>query len=150
MSGIPSNALTQVEFNEWAATVQQLGKLKGKEILLRMKVFGANFPAPTEGTQSVPLSEGFILQCKYPIGRKVLPDMLAAKTKELKEAGIKLGDLIVNKPELALRDYCKLTGAHLKLFDQILEIKPGTPQLAIVLPKNAKAGNGGDDIDNNE
>lgn len=141
MSQIPENQLTQQDFNDWAAINVQLGKLKAQEMLLRMKIFKTMFPLPVEGTNSVPLTDGYVLKAKYPISRKVLVDVLAAQTKELKEAGIKLGELIVNKPELSVSAYRKLTADELKLFDQVLEIKPGSPQLEIVLPKRATVQN---------
>lgn len=138
MSQIPANALTQDDFNKWAEVTKDVARLKAVEMLLRMKIFGTMFPEPVEGTNTVALTDGYELKAKYPIGRKVLVDVLAGRTKELKEAGIKLGNLIVNKPELAVAEYRKLTKEELKLFDQILEIKPGTPQLEIFLSKRAK------------
>ena len=141
MSEIPANTLTQEDFNQWSAINEQIGKLKATEMLLRIKIFKVMFPNPTEGTNSVPLTNGYELKAKYPINRKVLPDMLAAHTKDLKAAGIKLGDLIRLTPDLAVGEYRKLTEEQLKLFDQILEIKPGAPALEIVLPKRPKAQN---------
>lgn len=141
MSVIPANTLTQEDFNKWAEVTKEIAKLKATEMLLRMKIFGIMFPNPKEGTNSVPLSEGFELKAKYPINRRILVDVLAARTKEFKAAGLKLGDLIVSKPELAVAEYRKLTDLELKLFDQALEIKPGTPQLEIFLPKRVKPQN---------
>lgn len=145
MSEIPANTLTQDDFNQWAAVNKQIGVLKATEMLLRMKIFRTMFPTPIEGTNSVNLTEGWVLKAKYPITRKVLEDVLVARTKEFKEAGLKLNDLIVRKPELAVAEYRKLTAEELKLFDQALEIKPGTPALEIVLPKRAKVQDAGTD-----
>ena len=139
MSTIPENQLTQDDFNQWAKVTEQLGKLKATEMLLRMKIFRVMFPNPVEGTNSVNLTDGWVLKAKYPINRKVLEDILVARTKEFKEAGLKLNNLIVRNPELAVAEYRKLTAEELKLFDQALEIKPGSPALEIVLPKRAKA-----------
>lgn len=138
MSKIPENPLTQDDFNKWAEVTKEVARLKSVEILLRMKIFGAMFPVPVEGTNTVALTDGYELKAKYPISRKILVDVLAGRTKELKDAGIKLGNLIVNKPELSVAEYRKLTEAELKLFDQILEIKPGTPQLEIFLTKRVR------------
>lgn len=139
MSIIPENKLTQEDFNEWARVTAELGKLKAAEILLRTKIFKAMFPNPKEGTNQVDLTGGYVLKAKYSISRKIVEDLLAAHTKSLKEAGLKLADLIVIKRELSITEYRKLTEEQLKLFDQILEIKPGTPALEIELPKRAKA-----------
>lgn len=48
---------------------------------------------------------------------------------------LKLGDMVKYKPELALRNYRTLTTEEAAVFDEVLTIKDGTPQLEIMIPK---------------
>ena len=139
MTAIPENAVTQADLDAWNQMQVQLGALKSAEMLLRIKIFKGLFPNPVEGTNSVPLgTEGWVIKAKYPITRKPDVALLTAKAAELREAGIVLEDVIRTIPELAAGEYRKLTDDQRHLLDQVLEIKPGSPSLEIVLPKRAK------------
>ena len=108
-------------------------------MLLRTKIFKGLFPNPVEGTNSVPLgTEGWQIKAKYPINRKPDVALLTARAQELREAGIPLDSVIRAVPELATGEYRKLTDEQRHLLDQVMEIKPGSPALEIVLPKRAK------------
>lgn len=140
MTQIPANAVTQDDLNAWSEMQKQLGALKSAEMLLRTKIFKGLFPNPVEGTNSVPLgTEGWQIKAKYPINRKPDVALLTARAQELREAGINLDDVIRVVPELATGEYRKLTDEQRHLLDQVMEIKPGSPALEIVLPKRAKA-----------
>lgn len=140
MTQIPANAVTQEDLNAWSEMQKQLGALKSAEMLLRTKIFKGLFPNPVEGTNSVPLgTEGWQIKAKYPINRKPDVALLTARAQELREAGIPLDSVIRAVPELATGEYRKLTDEQRHLLDQVMEIKPGSPALEIVLPKRAKA-----------
>ena len=139
MSAIPANAVTQEDLNAWSQLQKQLGDLKSAEMLLRTKIFKGLFPNPVEGTNSVPLgTEGWVIKAKYPINRKPDIALLTARAPELRAAGIVLEDVIRTIPELATGEYRKLTDDQRHLLDQVMEVKPGSPALEIVLPKRAK------------
>ena len=139
MTVIPQNAITQADLDTWSQMQVQLGALKSAEMLLRTKIFKGLFPSPVEGTNSTPLgTEGWVIKAKYPITRKPDVALLTAKAAELRAAGIVLEDIIRTIPELATGEYRKLTDEQRHLMDQVLEIKPGSPALEIVLPKRAK------------
>lgn len=139
MTQIPANAVTQEDLNAWSEMQKQLGALKSAEMLLRTKIFKGLFPNPVEGTNSVPLgTEGWQIKAKYPINRKPDVALLTARAQELREAGIPLDSVIRAVPELATGEYRKLTDEQRHLLDQVMEIKPGSPALEIVLPKRAK------------
>jgi len=141
MTQIPANAVTQADMDEWYNLQKQLAAVKAAEMLLRMKIFKFYFPDPVEGTNTVPLgTEGWVIKAKYPIARKPDVALLTAKAAELRGAGIPVDDLIKAVPELVTTEYRKLTEEQLKLFDQVLEIKPGSPALEVVLPKRAQKG----------
>ena len=139
MSAIPANAVTQEDLNAWSQLQKQLGDLKSAEMLLRTKIFKGLFPNPVEGTNSVPSgTEGWVIKAKYPINRKPDVALLTARAPELRAAGIVLEDVIHTIPELATGEYRKLTDEQRHLLDQVMEVKPGSPALEIVLPKRAK------------
>lgn len=139
MTKIPTNAVTQEDLNAWSDAKIKLNALKSTEMLLRMKIFKGLFTSPVEGTNEVPLgTEGWVIKAKYPINRKPDVALLTAKAAELRAAGIPLDSVIRSVPELATGEYRKLTDEQRHLLDQVLEIKPGSPALEIVLPKRAK------------
>lgn len=49
-----------------------------------------------------------------------------------------MDDVIRWKPELAVTVYRNLTADQIHLVDQCLEIKPGSPSLDLVAPKEKK------------
>lgn len=139
MTKIPENAVTQADLNAWSEMQQKLAALKSAEMLLRVKIFKGLFPSPVEGTNSVPLGDqGWVIKGKYPINRKPDVALLTARAKELRDAGIPLDSVIRAVPELSTTEYRKLTDEQRHLLDQVMEIKPGSPALEIVLPKRAK------------
>lgn len=139
MTAIPVNAVTQEDLNAWSEMQKQLGALKSAEMLLRTKIFKGLFPNPVEGTNSIPLgTEGWVIKAKYPINRKPDVALLTARAQELRDAGIVLEDVIRTVPELSTGEYRKLTDEQRNLLDQVMEVKPGSPALEIVLPKRAK------------
>ena len=139
MTQIPENTVTQADMDEWYALQKQLAAVKAAEMLLRMKIFKFYFPNPEEGANQVHLgTEGWVIKAKYPITRKPDVALLTAKAAELRAAGVPVDSLIKSVPELVTTEYRKLTEEQTKLFDQILDIKPGSPALEVVLPKRAQ------------
>ena len=88
MAKIPANQVTQKDLDDWSKMQEQLASLKSQEILLRMKIFHGFFPTPIEGTNTAPLSAGWVIKATYPISRKPDVALLTAMAKELREAGI--------------------------------------------------------------
>ena len=136
---IEPEEVKQEEINHWFTIDAELAKLKSEEAILRNKIFKYFFRNPVEGTNKVPLDKGWVLKATLPINRKVQIELLTAMDLELRAAGIPMDDLVVRKPELSVTSYRKLTDEQVKLFDRILEIKPGSPQMEIVLPKRGQA-----------
>jgi hypothetical protein len=137
MTEIPENEVTQADLYEWFNTQAELARLKSKEALLRSKVFKGFFKDPKEGTNKAPLGDGYELKATHVINRSVQKPVLTTLTETLRTAGIPVDDLIEWKPELKVGAYRKLSEEQLKLFDQCLVIKPGTPALEIVKPKKS-------------
>lgn len=135
MAQIPSNDIKPGELERWYKVKAELDKLRAEEMVLRKRLFGAYFPDPKEGTNDFELGGGYVLKGGYKIERKIeLPVFLAYKDK-FTAAGIPVDAIVAYKPELALKEYRKLTDGQRTLFDACLEIKPGAPSMEIVMPK---------------
>jgi len=122
----------------------ELAKLKAAEAMLRRRLADHFFPNPTEGSRDNkhPLDDGTgaILQMDHKVNRKVLEPELAAYKAASAEDGANMPDLPWNKlvkytPELVKAEYNKLTAEERKACDTVLEIKPGMPELKVVIPK---------------
>jgi hypothetical protein len=128
-------AVTQQDLNDWYDLQSKLAIIKDQEMELRKKIFSAYFPSPTEGVNTAPLSEGWVIKGTHKITRSIDEAMLLAKQDELLKEGIAINDLIRRKPELNLKAYKALPDRASLLFSQVLDIKPGSPSLEIVKPK---------------
>ena len=146
MTTIPENTVTQEDLSQWYQLQEQLMKLKAAELLLRMKIFKGMIKAPKEGTNTVPLAEGWALKGKHVINRDVDQAALAVNTavdpathmSRLSANGIHVEQLIKWKPELITKTYRTLTPEQQQIFDECLIIKEGSPQLEIMLPASEK------------
>jgi len=145
MSTEPEDVLTeeqqaQKDLNDWYELSAQLEKIKAAEMVARMTVFNRCFPHAVEGTNKLSLGNGWELNATYPITRKVDVAMLTAQANHLREdLKIPLDDVIVQKPELSVSAYRKLTEDQRREFDLVLTVKPGSPQMKLVQPKRAAA-----------
>jgi hypothetical protein len=136
MVTIPENPVTTADLIAWYNTCEELTRIKAREMLLRKKIFGHYFPDPQEGTNtSPPLEDGAVIKGVHKINRSVDEAALKVLTPEFQKNKIKVDELITYKPDLSIKEYRKLTAEEQKLFDQCLIVKPGTPDLDIVVPK---------------
>lgn len=145
MVAVPENTVTQEDLTKWYELQQQLAAVKASEMLLRTKIYKGLFVEPKEGTNSIPLSAGWVLKAKRTIQRDIdlaafqalaTMDQETQKSK-FSEAGIVPEIMIKWKPELVTKSYRALTPEQLAIFDQCLIIKDGSPALEIVLPAAA-------------
>jgi hypothetical protein len=134
MAAIPKNQVTGADIQEWYRLKKELGILKSKEALLRQKVFDGLFPNPVEGTNTFPLEPvdgiNYALKAVYPINRKIDAALLSVHLPLLRET-LPVDKLIKYPPDLVLAEYRTLTAEEQKLFDSVMEIKPGMPGLEI-------------------
>jgi hypothetical protein len=135
-----ATTVTKEDLARWWKIQDEMSKLKAEEAMLRARIFRHYFTNPTEGTNRHPLDDGYSLKGTHVINRKVLEPELEKLKEAIKAEGSNLPKLPLNKlvkwkPELVKSEYNKLTAEEQKVFDQALEIKPGTPQLEIDKPK---------------
>jgi hypothetical protein len=127
----------------WYNLTQQIEGFKPiieQEITLRKELVEAFFNTKIEGAQSIPLPNGggWKVKATIKIERKInqvtLPTILAT----LREQQVPNTDALVTyKPTLAIKEYKSLQNLNkeaIKIFDQCLTIKPGTPTLEMVPP----------------
>lgn len=131
---IEPEAVTQEDLNLWYTLKENLSNIKADEANLRRKIFAFFFRDPREGTNKVPLSDGYVLKGDSVVNRALDPGQYEAMREQLKAAGVP-DDIVVLKPEMVLREYRTLTDEQRALFDQCLIIKPGMPGLDVVQPK---------------
>lgn len=139
MTEVPT-AVTQADIEAWYKLQEQLASVKAAEAMLRARIFRGIFTNPVEGTNNHDLGDGFVLKGGRVVNRKVLEPEVEAYKVRMKEPGsnlpkFKFDTLIKWKPELVKSEYNKLTDEERHQFDQVLEIKDGTPSLEIVKPK---------------
>ena len=60
----PKPKVTQEQMNEWFTLNQELKALKVKEMFLRKQIFDDYFETPKEGTNTAPLTDGWVLNFK--------------------------------------------------------------------------------------
>jgi hypothetical protein len=130
---------TLAELREWEAVQIRMDIDKAREMELRKKIAAFYFPDPKEGTNSAPFphAEGWVVKLNHKISRKLDMPLLTTNTEKFNEAKIPLASLVVPKYELSMKVYNTLTDEQKKLFEVVLESKPGAPSVEIVKPKNA-------------
>lgn len=141
MVAIIETPVTMDDLVAWEACKAELAKLKSKEALLRNRIFGHFFPNPVEGTNKVPLAQGWQLKATYSFTRKYDVGMLTAATEKggrFIAEGFDVNPLVDWVPELNMKNYRALPDTQRKLLEEVLIIKPGMPQMEIVLPAAAK------------
>lgn len=127
--------VNQKDFDRWYIMQQQLKDLKEEEAALRLKIYKAAFPEAHEGTNSLQLTEGFVLKAKVTINRNVDIAAFEALKPKLLEEHIKVDQLVRFKPDLGVTYYKTLDEEERNLVDQFLIIKEGSPALEVVKPK---------------
>jgi hypothetical protein len=122
------------KLERWFLLREKIVPLVELEMELRKEIFADFFSDPKEGTNTFVLPGGWHLKGKHVINRNVDEAMLAVKKELLLEKGIPVGQIIAYKPKLEVKSYRALSDEQKLLFDQVLDIKPGSPQLEIVKP----------------
>ncbi len=146
----------------WYQKSAALKDLRAEEMELRNKVIQYFFPnGLKEGTNDCEMPEGWKLKVTGVITRKVNVETIPAITQELMQAQehlpeeeqVDISEFIKYKPELSITPYRKLiesikitsgaTQDHYKkllsIFDQVLTITDGSPQVELTEPKKPKA-----------
>lgn len=128
-----------VEWQKLVEQVEAFKKIMREEVKLRRQVFEACFPDPEEGTNTFDLAHDWKLKGVYKIGRRVDEAALDAVKKKMRKIEVNPDKLIRMQPSLVRKAYNELTEEQRMIFDQALIIKPETPALTLVPPKEEAA-----------
>lgn len=125
---------------KWYSTAGALALAKAEESVLRNLVVTGFFPdGLKEGTQTLPLADGWVLKVAGKVNRKIDPAMIGPVTLEMAakfgDANVTVDDLINYPPELKISAYKTLTAEQRQVFDAALIITDGTPAVIIDQPK---------------
>ncbi len=135
-----THTFDQATAKEWFDVAKQLAVLKVKEAELRKQMADAAFPEADrkEGANNkLDIGDGYILQLDHKINRTIDEASVRTLTEDMRQSKVSIDDVFVSKLSLGKSAYNKLSEDQLKLVDQCITEKPGTPGLKIVKPKNA-------------
>lgn len=137
--------LTQEQIDvltEWQNTVAQVVAFKPtveKEMTLRKKAMELFFPAAKEGVNSLALPGDWTLKGTAKMDRKIDEAALPAVKEKMIEMEFNPDLLIRNEPVLNTKIYKTLSDELRKVFDHAIIMKPSSPSLELVPPKEKKA-----------
>lgn len=135
------------EINEWLEAKKAAAHWAAEENRLRLAVIARNFGEEhkAEGTENVALDDkGYGLKAVFKLNYSLdnkgdAVDKALTKLEKSGDEGKFLADRLVKwKPELSLSEWRNLPEKYQKLFDDVLTVKPGTPSLEFVVPKEEK------------
>lgn len=107
-----------------------------REMELRKEISLRLFPLPIEGTNSMAMPEGWTMKMQYKLDRKVDDEKLKQmKIEMMGKFQIDADRFLRYKTEVQVKEYRTLTEEQRKVFDTALEIKPESPILDLVPPK---------------
>lgn len=129
---------------KWLDANKALTDAKAVEATLRQKVVEMYPFEADEGTERVPLANGYELKVvkklNYTLNNKDdATDKALTKLEEMGERGKLIAERLVSwKPTLSISEYRELTAGERGIIDEVLTIKPGLPSLELVEPKDKK------------
>lgn len=120
------------DLQTWYNTQEQLAQLRNMEAALRKKLAAYYFPAATEGTNKLPLGNGYELVLVQKITRNVDAAALdSIKQGDIKKYKLDMDALFAFKPQLMTAAYRKLNDTQRTFIDALLDAKPGMPAMEI-------------------
>lgn len=136
---------------EWQSEAKSLKVIKARESAMRAEIVRRQFPNPVDGTQRVPLGNGYQLKAVYKPNYKLDKDQekLDAAEAIMHSAGNEgpfiAARLIKRKPEMSVSEYKSLlksaddgsgtARAILTALQSILTIEKGSTELILEEPK---------------
>lgn len=122
----------------WQKASQILAQMKEEEMSLRKEIFSLAFPHAKEGTNTMPLENGWKLVAVHKINRTLDVAAFDNARQSMADIGIDPRELIKYSPELVTGEYNKLSEDQKQLVDFCLTSKPGAPSLTLKPPASAK------------
>jgi hypothetical protein len=117
---------------EWDDVKKQISALTEAEKVLRDKIVSGVFNAEHEGTQTVPIAATWDLKCTVPFNRTIATEAFDRVYSSADAARkVLLDTIIVEKPQLVIAEYRKLSKEELAFCSAFITEKPGSPRLEI-------------------
>src|SRR5574340_318677 len=110
-----------------------------KEAALRKRVMAAFFPSPKEGVNTVDLQADWKLKGTHKLDRKIDEAALPAVQEQMRDAGYNPDVYIKHVPELNVMIYKAASPEVKKIFDHAIIMKPASPTVELVPPKEKKS-----------
>lgn len=134
--------MEQDKLAQWVEMVERIKvevkPLVERERRLRQELFGELFPSPLEGTNYVGLANGWRLKGVYKLDRKLDEAALPAVRDTLATMDVNADTLVDWKPSLKTTAYKNLPDEARKVFDEALTMRPASPVMELVPPKESK------------
>lgn len=121
---------------DWREMQSQLSRLKHDELALRNQIVEKMFDKETsQGTETLDLGNDYSLKAVKKLNYKIVGkrEEIIAKIQSLP---VEIQSRLISwKPSLSSAEYKKLSAIQAIAIQEIVEIKPGTPTLTLVVPK---------------
>lgn len=127
--------VTQEDINNWYIFKQKLSEYKDLEIALRKKIAAFYFRDPHEGTNTIDMTDGFVMKMGHTINRKIDEAAFSATKERLRELGVDADTLVRFKPELVKSVWNAMTPEIKEVTAEFIIEDVGTPSLEIMQPK---------------
>lgn len=124
--------------NEWQLAKQEavrVAPIVAREMALRKAVVASFWPTPAEGTNNQDLNAGWKLKYVHSFDYKVDDAALPLLREELAKEQVSLDGLFKYSAALVLKEYRTLGDNIKSKVDQVLTIKPKSPTLELIPPK---------------
>lgn len=121
----------------WAQAQQQAAYFKDEEMRLRRELCSECYADQSPGTHYIDLPNGWKLKAVFKLDQKLDEAALPAVLQAMRDKGVTVTDSLVKyRPELVNAAYKTLDDVGRELFSDALVVKPASPTLALVPPKN--------------
>lgn len=126
---------------EWLRLKVAKNEAEYAELTMRRAIIETFFAGQAEGSKTKKDTDGNSIGATIVVNRTIDKELLTVRAPQFAEQGIALDALIRYKPELVVGVYKKLSDQQRAVFDEVLTITDGTPQLKCEPPKPKRRRN---------
>ena len=126
----------------WNMAQKQLADIKKQEAELRAEVFAAlfdngEFPLK-EGANKLDLPDGWSITATHKLNYNIDEAVISDTLEQMREKGFSDLGLVKYKPSLSVAEYRKIDDEMKGILSAALTIKPGSPSMKLIPPKEGK------------
>lgn len=123
---------------EWQRLKRESNEAAFAELTMRKAIVDTFFAGQAEGGKTKKDTDGNSVAATIVVNRRIDRELLTVRAEQFREAGINIDELIKYTPELIVGPYRKLADDKRAIFEEVLTISDGTPQLKVEAPKPKK------------